>query len=284
MSKVIACIDTFNHMAETVCDYAAWASQKMKAPLTLLHALEKPNTLPATNLSGSIGLGTREHLLEELAELDQQRSRLLREQGRLMLEEAQQRVLQQGISESETLQRHGTLQESLTTLEAEIGLLVMGREGCHEQPGQQHVGTHLESVIRTLHHPILVTVGDFVPPKRFMVAYDASQTSRSILERIAASPLLRGIPCTLLLIGANTEIEQSLLDEAAAQLAAQGFEVNCEIRAGEVAPCIQQAISDLSVDLLVMGAYGHSRIRQFLVGSTTTKLLQKSQIPLLILR
>lgn len=35
---------------------------------------------------------------------------------------------------------------------------------------------------------------------------------------------------------------------------------------------------------LVMGAYGHSRIRQFLVGSTTTTMLKTARKPLVILR
>ncbi|MDO2133227.1 universal stress protein [Escherichia coli] len=38
------------------------------------------------------------------------------------------------------------------------------------------------------------------------------------------------------------------------------------------------------VDLLVMGAYGHSRIRQFLVGSTTAHMLRTTTTALLLLR
>jgi nucleotide-binding universal stress UspA family protein len=33
-----------------------------------------------------------------------------------------------------------------------------------------------------------------------------------------------------------------------------------------------------------MGAYGHSRIRQFFVGSTTTEILARTSRPLLLLR
>ena len=36
--------------------------------------------------------------------------------------------------------------------------------------------------------------------------------------------------------------------------------------------------------LLVMGAYGHSRIRQLMVGSITTTLLRLSAVPVLILQ
>ncbi|MBK4355782.1 universal stress protein, partial [Enterobacter hormaechei] len=39
-----------------------------------------------------------------------------------------------------------------------------------------------------------------------------------------------------------------------------------------------------AVDLIVMGAYGHSRLRQFFIGSHTSEMLQKTQQPLLILR
>ncbi|MNR67562.1 Universal stress protein family protein [compost metagenome] len=39
-----------------------------------------------------------------------------------------------------------------------------------------------------------------------------------------------------------------------------------------------------AIDLLVMGAYGHSRMRQYLVGSTTSHLLRDCPSALLILR
>jgi nucleotide-binding universal stress UspA family protein len=35
---------------------------------------------------------------------------------------------------------------------------------------------------------------------------------------------------------------------------------------------------------MVMGAWGHSRIRQFFVGSNTTRMLSHSNITLLLLR
>ena len=35
--------------------------------------------------------------------------------------------------------------------------------------------------------------------------------------------------------------------------------------------------------LLVMGAYGHARIREFVLSSTTTALLRSSSVPVLVL-
>jgi nucleotide-binding universal stress UspA family protein len=283
MSKVIACIDTFNHTAETVCDYAAWSSLQMQAPLVILHILEKAEKPAKANLSGNIGLGTREHLLDELSQLDEQRSKIIKEQGRLMLQDAKQRVADTGIDTAETLQLHGDLIESLSEQEDDIRLLVMGREGSHENSAS-HIGTHLESVIRTMHRPMLITMGDFKVPERFLIAYDGSATTKKVVNMVASSPLFKGIPCTLLTIGADTNTLREELKAAASKLEKAGFEVTQEIRAGDVDKVINATVKELDIDLLVMGAYGHSRIRQFLVGSTTTKLLQNSQIPVLLLR
>ncbi|WP_313518165.1 universal stress protein, partial [Pseudomonas sp.] len=74
------------------------------------------------------------------------------------------------------------------------------------------------------------------------------------------------------------------LDSAAARLAAAGYDVRQAIRHGEVVASLLAYQAEHSIDLLAMGAYGHSRIRQFLVGSTTGALLRASSGALLILR
>lgn len=37
-------------------------------------------------------------------------------------------------------------------------------------------------------------------------------------------------------------------------------------------------------DLLVMGAYGHSRIRELIIGSTTTEMIRRTKQPVLLFR
>jgi len=88
MTHVMACIDG-SAVSAAVCDCAAWTSRRLGAPLTLLHVLDQREyPTAAADLSGIIGLGSREFLLHELATLDEQRNRLALEQGRLMLEAA----------------------------------------------------------------------------------------------------------------------------------------------------------------------------------------------------
>ncbi|MAT64134.1 MAG: hypothetical protein CMN57_00620 [Gammaproteobacteria bacterium] len=53
---------------------------------------------------------------------------------------------------------------------------------------------------------------------------------------------------------------------------------------GEVERVLCDYRSANDIDLLVMGAYGHSVIRRFLVGSTTTSVMRNASVPVLLLR
>ncbi|WP_413042760.1 universal stress protein [Pseudomonas sp. YJ42] len=283
MNQVMACIDG-SPQASAVCDCAAWASRQLDAPLTLLHVLDQQQYPATGNLSGIIGLGSREYLLEELAALDEKRSKLALEEGQMMLDAARQRVITAGVEQPDVRQRHGDLVETLHDLEPDIRLLVIGKQGEDSGSDLQLIGSQLESVIRTLHRPILVTPADFSVPTSVMLAFDGSATTRKGVEMLASSPLFKGIPIHLVMVGDDTTDSRALLESARDSLAAAGFEVHIAIRAGEVEPVLHAYQAEHQVGLLVMGAYGHSRIRQFLVGSTTTRMIRTTTTPLLLLR
>nr|WP_246587341.1 universal stress protein [Advenella alkanexedens] len=77
---------------------------------------------------------------------------------------------------------------------------------------------------------------------------------------------------------------QNQLSWAKEQLASQGFTVTTNTLEGEVDKSIMSYAALHQIDLLVVGAYGHSKIRQFFIGSTTTRLITRSTKPILLLR
>ncbi|WP_278398792.1 universal stress protein [Stutzerimonas kunmingensis] len=283
MTHVMACIDG-SPQAAAVCDCSAWASKRLDAPLTLLHVLDRQQYPVSGDLSGIIGLGSREFLLQELATLDEKRAKLALEEGRMMLDSARQRAISAGVAQPECRQRHGDLVESLRDLQDETRLLVIGRQGEDSGDAIQHIGSQLENVIRTMQRPILVAPGDFSAPQSVMLAFDGSATSRKGLEMLAGSPLFKGMPIHLVMVAADTADNQAQLENARGVLTAAGFNVEIAIRAGEVEPTLHAYQAEHGIDLLVMGAYGHSRIRQFFVGSTTTNMIRTTSTPLLLLR
>ncbi|HAW39583.1 MAG TPA: universal stress protein UspA, partial [Pseudomonas sp.] len=133
-----------------------WASRRLGAPLTLLHVLDRQQYPMSGDLSGIIGLGSREFLLQELATLDEKRAKLALEEGRMMLDAARQRAIAAGVAQPECRQRHGDLVEALRDLQNETRLLVIGRQGEDSDDALQHIGSQLENVIRTMQRPILV--------------------------------------------------------------------------------------------------------------------------------
>lgn len=282
MTQVMACIDG-STQAAAVCDCAVWASQRLGSPLSLLHVLDQQRYPLSGDFSGIIGLGSREFLLEELASLDEKRNKLALEEGRMMLDAARQRAVKAGV-EPTLRHRHGDLVESLRELEGEIRLLVIGKQGEDSGSEVQLIGSQLESVIRTMHRPILVTPTDFRAPASAMLAFDASATSRKGVEMLVASPLLKRMPIHLVTVSSDTHEARAALDAARDKLAAAGFEVHVAILEGEVEARLRDYQAEHAIELLVMGAYGHSRIRQFFVGSTTTNMLRSATTPLLLLR
>ncbi|SDL18500.1 Nucleotide-binding universal stress protein, UspA family [Modicisalibacter muralis] len=280
---VMACIDGSGH-AMAVCDYAAWISQRLDAPLTFLHVLDNHPPPDEGNLSGNIGLGSREHLLEELAMLDERRAKLAQEQGRVMLEAARERAIGDGIAEPHVRQRNGELVETLSELESETRLLVLGKRGESAHLASEHLGSNLERVARALHRPILMVPETFSAPERVAIAFDGSKTMRKAIETLAASPLFERIACHVVMVGADVADLRSQSDWAVDTLNNAGFEAHGAVRNGDVETTLHDYCREHAIDLLVMGAYGHSRIRRLLVGSTTTAMLRSADIPLLLLR
>lgn len=283
MSNVVACIDG-SRSTTAVCDYSAWASLRLTAPLMLFHVLDQLRYPTEPDLAGSIGLGSREHLLEELADLDQKRSRIALDQGRHMLEAAAARVREDGVETVQQRQRHGDLADSLLDIENEIRLLVMGLHGESSSDRDIHIGSQLETVIRTLHRPILLVPDEFAPPRNAMLAFDGSDTVKRGVDLLSNSPIFKDFPLHLVMVGTETDENWGQLREAEQKLTAAGCEVHLAIRAGDVEKTLHTYQEEQGIDLMVMGAYGHSRIRQFLVGSTTTNMLKTSRSPLIILR
>jgi nucleotide-binding universal stress UspA family protein len=98
------------------------------------------------------------------------------------------------------------------------------------------------------------------------------------------NPLLKGLECHLLRAGRIDDRAGHDLDETERRLRDAGFSVKSDATPGPAEEVIAAAVKAEQIDLLVMGAYGHSPIRQFILGSTTTTMVRTCQIPVLMFR
>jgi nucleotide-binding universal stress UspA family protein len=246
--------------------------------------LEKTNSPAKEDLSGAIGLGSREHLLDELTVLDEQRNKLAIEHGKHLLEDAKIRAEAAGAIEVNGEQRHDQLLDALLEYEDNTRLYVIGRLGDDHDLQKQTIGSHVENLVRAIHTPILMATKTFSIPSNYMLAYDGSETADKAIDKIANSPLLSNLPGHVVMVGNDTSENQQRLEHACELLSGKGREVQPHLLQGNVIDCLMDFQNRFNIELKVMGAYGHSRIREFIVGSNTTRMLATSTVPVLILR
>jgi nucleotide-binding universal stress UspA family protein len=282
--KILTCTDGSLY-ATSVYQHSAWAANRLEAAVTVLHVLDAHREIAhAGDLSGTIGFNASSELAEELVKLEAFQARVARLKGSALLADATEQLQTAGLSQIETLQRHGSLVETLEELEPAADLVVIGKRGEHADFAKGHLGGQLERVIRTSIRPVLVASRAFRPIERFLIAYDGGPSIRKALDFLLTSPLLSGLPCHLLRAGRIDDNARYYLDETADKLRLKGFQVTATAQPGPAEEVIAQHVQDHAIDLLVMGAYGHSPIRQFILGSTTTTMVRTCQTPVLMFR
>ena len=137
--------------------------------------------------------------------------------------------------------------------------------------------------------PVLVLpyAGDFPTlGTRALIAWkDTREAALAIRE---ALPLLRDASRVQLLelaeSSSGSDAAHASLHEVQAWLGRHGIsaEARSEPAAGDVGETLLSRAADLSADLLVMGAYGHARAREWVLGGATRHLLGHMTLPTLM--
>ena len=282
-NPIVALIDGSSYAA-SVCEHAAWVSARTGAPVDLLHVLGRREWAVPQDLSGAIRLGARTRLLEELAELDAQRSKLATRQGRAMLEDAAELARQSGATEVRTRLLHGDLIETVAKLEPEARAIVIGKRGVAADFAKGHLGSNLERIARVSRKPVLVASRAFRPIARTIIAFDGGDSAMKAVRHVADSPLYRDLAISLITVSEPGPAAQARIEAAQAVLEDAGRKAEARFVRGEPETALPQIIADEEFDLLVMGAYGHSRIRSLMIGSTTTQMIRSCKVPVVLYR
>lgn len=284
MLKTIALIDGSLY-AHSVCDAAAWVSARNGAAVELLHVLgRREGAADGADLSGNIGLGARTALLEELAELDARKAKLTQKRGRALLDEARSRLEEAGVGTVTTSLRYGDLAETVQALEVDANLLIVGKRGEAADFAKLHLGSNLERVVRTTRRPVLVTSRAFKPVSKVLVAFDGGASALKAIEYMSGSKVFERLEVELLMVGDDSEANRAQLEAAAQQLRARDIAASCAVKAGVADKVIAERVEQGDIDMLVMGAYGHSRIRTLIIGSTTTEMIRSCLVPIMLFR
>ena len=277
--KILACVDQSPY-ADYVADYAAWAAATFSLPLELLHIIDRhQESATSDDHSGAIGFDAQATLLNRLAEEEGERFRETREQGRVFLNGLKLRCEKQESISVDVRQRYGQLLETLGERQDDVALYVLGRRGKSAAHTQRDLGRHVESISRKIRRPILTVAQEFSTPRSLLVAYDGKRMTRNCVSLIAGNPALSDLPVHVVMSGKQNNEAEKQLAWARSTLEQGGFEVETAYLPGNPEQKIPQAITDREVDLLVMGAYSRSPLKNLFLGSKTNDLLRASRVP-----
>ena len=148
--------------------------------------------------------------------------------------------------------------------------------------------TIAEHILFESGRPVIIVPNRHAKPfacQRVMVAWDHSRTSARALHD--SLPFLRlAEEIRLVAVGGEkrfqTDADPATIETA---LARKGLNARFEqIHLGDAAigPALQDHALQCGADLLVMGAYGHSRLREFILGGATREVLDDLQLPVLM--
>lgn len=278
MKRVIACIDSspcINALAEA----AVWVAKQTQRELVLLQILDYyPASYHLGEISGVIGFESNAMLLKELADLEQKQSELALNYSNNLLKHISELIERNyGLSCTKIQEKGDFLEQSFNLLN-EDDVVIIGRVGEQAAEKNKPIGSNVENFIRGVNCTVITVSEHFEVPKQFIFAYEYSPTCQKMMQRIAQSDLLKKLQCHLLYVGDHPE----MLAEPTKFLQAAGLDVVAAYRYGDVAQNILEYQREHDIGLIVLGAFSHSKIHQFFLGSITTTIFRNANVPLLV--
>jgi len=284
MSGILMALVDGSAYSESVCHHAAWIARRTGAQIKLYHVLDPRRARGQRDLSGSIRLGARSNLLEKLSALDEQHARLAQAQGRAILEDARALIEAEGVTDVVTRLRHDDIVATVAAKEGVADMILIGKRGEAADNAGAHLGSNFERIVRASHKPVFVANRAFRPIRRVLIAYDGGVSAMKAVDYVARDPLFAGLEVIVATAGSETAELRGALENARATLKAGGHEAEARVLKGQPEKALGELVEQGRIDLLVMGAYGHSRIRTLVIGSTTTEMIRSCKVPVVLMR
>ncbi len=279
IKSILVCTDGSPY-GDTACEYATYLASRLKARLLGLHVLDS-RMLEGPMMADISGwLGAQPYG----AQLTQFRD-LMEQKGDAILRAFSSRCDTAGVK-AEGWVKMGHPIRVIVAEEARAELLIMGQKGEHADWIGDLMGSTVERVVRHSVKPCLVTPAAFRPIARIMAAYDGSQHASQALHEATELAQALGVELIVLTVTnpEHADDTDQIVKDAKDLVAAHDFKALSLVVEGEPAAAILESANDEKCDLIVVGAYGHSRIREMILGSTTTQILTSSRVPVMLVR
>lgn len=277
--NILLCTDG-SPAADVAADCAIELAKKLGGRIVALYVtdvriLEGPLL---ADISGALGAQPYSALLPQLEQIQ-------RDKADAILRAISRRCADQGV-EHKVAHETGSLLHTMLDYERHADLVVLGQRGEHARWSGDMLGSSVERMVRASVKPCLVTSDCFRPIKHILLAHDGSAESNKALRAGINLAADLGVEVTIVTVCQrdNEEAASKILQQAHQQVLDSKLAAHAQLGHGNAETEILKLCEKINADLIVMGAYGHTRIRELILGSTTSHVMRKSGVPVLLVR
>ena len=277
IKNILVPLDGSEH-SKAALDYAIWITKKFDGTLFGQHIIDTIS-IEGTffhDISGSLGF-------EPYLDFSSKMREILEERGKAILDDFVARCEKEGIRYTTVLDM-GLIANEICDRAKVSDLVVIGHRGVNEEFSTGLLGTTAETITRKSPRPVFVSTKQFKAIDRPLLAYDGSQRASSAMESAAEFCTVLHLPLTVLAISKEESLAQTNLQQARSYLSSYAIEVKYESARGYPEQKIVEYLVTMNHDLLFIGAYGHRRIINMVLGSTTEYVLRNSPCPVFLNR
>ncbi|HUZ18491.1 MAG TPA: universal stress protein [Spirochaetia bacterium] len=159
-------------------------------------------------------------------------------------------------------------------------ILIVGQKGENAHYKRSIVGSTTEDLVRTSPRPVQVVPVHRESLDRVMFVYDGSRTAENALRFYvnALGNVARSFEVALV----SDDQSVALPDEEIEFLKQHGVPVELPNRDRVSLDSVLQGIETRGTDMILVGAYGRKKMLELILGSTASRLIRRSTVPVLV--
>jgi nucleotide-binding universal stress UspA family protein len=261
--------------AESALSHALRIARASEGLVRGIHVVDRSmlDGVVVADLSGSVGFQPFLNLSGELRDA-------LVSAGGAILAAFESRAREAGV-EFEPVLREGNVSQILEEEAQMSDLAAVGSRGANAAHRRDLVGRHVDALARRMPAPLLVAPGEYRDIRAPLLAWDGSPKSRKALVLAAELAALFELPVRVVTAMDDEVAGHALLAEAEEELRYRRVTVSSALRKGHPDDVIFSEIG-AGADLVAMGAHGHGRVVELVLGSTTDRVLRAAAAPVLL--
>jgi nucleotide-binding universal stress UspA family protein len=203
--------------------------------------------------------------------------------GRKLLEDFAAAAVREQVS-AQTVLDFGVVAAQICERSKSADLVVLGHRAAHEQVAATNPGGIAESVARKASGTVLICPAVARELRQVVLAFDGSERACKAMHAAAELASALDASLTVLSVSRDPRVGEHRLAQARAYFAPYGIKTDFRHLSGHAPAEIVAFIRQASPDALFIGAYGHSRIVEMMLGSTTEQVLRNAPCPLFLSR